>query len=249
MSLCASTSGPFNGGAPCGNEPGDVQTSSCDGGEASTPCLCSANDFVQADGSNPFFDASTVVTCGACDAVNNGQPCYLTCAQSAAGNKYVGDASISCMQGTWTLPQTLPSCGAGVQRCPLIPEDETLGYVPGGVCDGAELGDVCMAYCNPGWILAPYAQPTATCLADGQWSAPILCIQVDQNVAACPPIEQGGTLTYAPGSTFDCFKAGLGATCSVTCVAGYIIPSGSYGSATCGPLGSWTAVIECSLSS
>ena len=253
VSVCTATTGPFDGGAPCTAELGDYLTSSCDGGEGGVPCACTAADFTvtASDGTtfNPFFDDATVLPCGGCLANGNGQPCYLSCNPLTADGTLSGDASISCVAGTWSLPQVAASCRASAATCPVVPESQALSYLAGGVCDGAEIGDVCRVYCNPGYILARGAAAQATCLEGAQWSEAIACVQVQQAGVTCPEIFADASLAYATApstdSQFVCVGASASNVCSVTCNAGYELAAGARGAATCTLGGAWSALVQC----
>lgn len=250
-----SISGPFFGGAPCAYEPGDVATMSCAGDVPSLPCLCNAVDFDVPDPTNPgqtfnpYFDANTIQTCGSCDGVNNGAPCYLTCAASLPyTGVQQGDKQITCMNGTWSAPQLFPSCPPQPTICPVIPEDASLGYVPGAICDGAGVDDVCIIYCNPGYTLAPGSAASATCMNSGVWSAQLGCVQVQQAPLFCPPMWP--LEKFSVVNSYTCVRAALGDMCSITCNPNYTLTSNTSPLATCtlgsdGVTLSWSNIVNC----
>lgn len=274
IDIVMSTSGPFDGGLPCTNEPGDIITRSCTGDESSQACYCSANDFYITDSitqevTNPYFDSDTVMPCGNCDGLLNGQQCYLTCkgpvlSNGMGGTTLSGPNAITCMAGTWSLPQPNahnyglpPSCAYGAQTCPVIPEDDSLSYAPGGVCDGAQIGDLCVAFCNPGYVLKEGANGMASCTEEG-WSNLVACVLVQQYPSGCPALPQDSSFTYEPlsdGSASVCVGAMPGDVCSISCnsqivsgtVTGYVLAPGNSGSATCMPGGYWSAPMHCVL--
>lgn len=172
---------------PCSVSVGDTRTVSCGGDTPSQPCTCDASGFTQTavggGAYNPFFDPDTAFPCGACDGVPSGSPCWIGCLPDAPGGRS-GDASITCINGQWALPEARPTCAAAPVTCPPVHESSVLVWAPGGVCVGALDGQECRVACAPGAI--PIAGSTGYAWCDnGYWSAPLGCAMV----AEVPPAQ------------------------------------------------------------
>jgi len=180
------TQEPTNGGAPCDAAPGDTRYVPCASG---APCLCFASDLIGGGPNGAYFDAGTVVTCGACDGMSSGSKCFLACspdavaggAAGAAPPTLSGDTSLTCVAGQWSLPAQVPSCSPAAVPCPAIAEDGSRGHLPNSICIGATANDACSIYCKPGFHLVipgdtPYATAhTAVCLLGGTWDRVPAC--------------------------------------------------------------------------
>jgi len=131
------------------------------------PFTCSINN-VQLD--------SSVLTCGDCSSIPEGQSCYFVCADSTATFSDLSLKSLLCLQSGFAEIPTVraPQCFSAAPSCPPIISWNGLSTDFTSKCVGAFIGDVCRVSCMPGYY-SSNGWYDATCTRDFKWSRPLIC--------------------------------------------------------------------------
>lgn len=165
-------SGPCVGDAHSATQ--DLTQSNCPdlAGNSQTDCrnqmpyTCSIND-VQLDPS--------VLTCGDCTSVNEGDTCNLVCADPNATFEFLSIRSLICLQSGFSpIPEArVPKCTVPEPSCPPILSWNGMATDQRSRCVGAQEGDVCRVSCMPGYY-SKNGWFDATC-TNLKWSRPLVC--------------------------------------------------------------------------
>jgi hypothetical protein len=234
----APSHGSVTAPAPGAGVTGDSVTYACDEGYALTGA---ATATCQSSGTWSAAPTCVANSCGVAPSA----PAHGTVTAPSPGGGVTGDrVSYACDAGfTLTGPSTAtcdasgswsaaPTCAAN--SCGASPSAPSHGSVTAPSPGAGVTGDAVTYACDAGYALTGAA--TATCQANGSWSAPPTCVA--ESCAVAPSAPTHGTVTApSPGSGVT------GDSVSYACDAGYALTGSS--TASCQSSGSWSAPPTC----